>query len=54
MILYKSDIVRLTNKEIQTLEKVEIKFRTELLKTKNKKLRKFLLLKLLKEELNSD
>lgn len=49
-----SGIVRLTNKEIQNLKKVENKFRTELLKTNNKKLRKFLLLKLLKEELISD
>ena len=50
----KRDIIRLSKKEIKAIEKVEEKFRDELLKTRDKKLRKYLLLKLLKEELDSD
>ena len=50
----KKDIIRMTKKEIKAIEKVEERFRDELLKTHDKKLRKYLLLKLLKEELDSD
>ena len=50
----KKDIIRMSKKEIKTIEKVEERFRDELLKTRDKKLRKYLLLKLLKEELDSD
>ena len=50
----KKDIIRLSKKEIKAIEKVEEKFRDELFKTHDKKLRKYLLLKLLKEELDSD
>lgn len=48
------DIVRLSKIEIKNLNKTEEKFKAELVKTKDKKHRKYLLLKLLKEELSSD
>lgn len=50
----KKEIVRLPKKQIKELGNLEKTFRKELHKTSNKKLRKYLLAKLLNEELNSD
>ena len=50
----KKEIVRLPKKQIKELGSLEKTFRKELYKTKNKKLRKYLLVKLLNEEFSSD